>query len=210
MTRIKICGITNLEDAQLAAACGADAIGFVFADSLRRVAPEKAGEIMAQMEPFVTGVGVFVDAAVDEVRGALQVSGCMVAQLHGNEGEDYIQALSPYGVVKALRVGEKLDAGRAGRYKKARAILLDTYVPGQAGGTGRRFDLAVAGQMVRGGWRVIVAGGLTPENVGEVVASVRPYGVDVSSGVEAAPGRKDHDKVARFVAAVRAAERGAR
>lgn len=210
MTRIKICGITNLEDAQLAAACGADAIGFVFADSLRRVAPEKAGEIMAQMEPFVTGVGVFVDAAVDEVRGALQVSGCMVAQLHGNEGEDYIQALSPYGVVKALRVGEKLDAGRAGRYKKAGAILLDTYVPGQAGGTGRRFDLAVAGQMVRGGWRVIVAGGLTPENVGEVVASVRPYGVDVSSGVEAAPGRKDHDKVARFVAAVRAAERGAR
>jgi phosphoribosylanthranilate isomerase len=210
MTRIKICGITNLEDAQLAAACGADAIGFVFADSPRRVAPEKAGEIMAQMEPFVTGVGVFVDAAVDEVRGALQVSGCMVAQLHGNEGEDYIQALSPYGVVKALRVGEKLDAGRAGRYKKARAILLDTYVPGQAGGTGRRFDLAVAGQMVRGGWRVIVAGGLTPENVGEVVASVRPYGVDVSSGVEAAPGRKDHDKVARFVAAVRAAERGAR
>jgi phosphoribosylanthranilate isomerase len=210
MTRIKICGITNLEDAQLAAACGADAIGFVFADSPRRVAPEKAGEIMAQMEPFVTGVGVFVDAAVDEVRGALQVSGCMVAQLHGNEGEDYIQALSPYGVVKALRVGEKLDAGRAGRYKKAGAILLDTYVPGQAGGTGRRFDLAVAGQMVRGGWRVIVAGGLTPENVGEVVASVRPYGVDVSSGVEAAPGRKDHDKVARFVAAVRAAERGAR
>jgi len=210
MTRIKICGITNLEDAQLAAACGADAIGFVFADSPRRVAPEKAGEIMAQMEPFVTGVGVFVDAAVDEVRGALQVSGCMVAQLHGNEGEDYIQALSPYGVVKALRVGEKLDAGRADRYKKAGAILLDTYVPGQAGGTGRRFDLAVAGQMVRGGWRVIVAGGLTPENVGEVVASVRPYGVDVSSGVEAAPGRKDHDKVARFVAAVRAAERGAR
>jgi phosphoribosylanthranilate isomerase len=210
MTRIKICGITNLEDAQFAAACGADAIGFVFADSPRRVAPEKAGKIMAQMEPFVTGVGVFVDATVEEVRGALQVSGCVVAQLHGNEGEDYIQALSPYGVVKALRVGETLDAGGAGRYKKARAILLDAYVPGQAGGTGRRFDLAVAGQMVRGGWRVIVAGGLTPENVGEVVASVRPYGVDVSSGVEAAPGRKDHDKVARFVAAVRAAERGAR
>jgi phosphoribosylanthranilate isomerase len=217
MTRIKICGITNLEDAQCAADCGADAIGFVFAESPRRVSSALAREIMAEMEPFVTGVGVFVNETVEEVRGALQVSGCTVAQLHGDEDEDYLRALAPYAVIKALRVGleEPQVRGRTAvrpyeAYRRASAILLDTYVTGQAGGTGRRFDPAIAAEMVKEGWRVIVAGGLTPENVGEVVTSIRPYGVDVSSGVEAAPGKKDHDKVARFIEAVRAAERGGR
>ncbi len=206
MTRIKICGMTNREDALWAAECGADAIGFVFAESSRRVAVEAAGEIMAEMEPFVTGVGVFVNRTADEVRAALRVSGCTVAQLHGDEAEDDIRSLAPYGVIKAIRVGASLDETSIGRYKEARAILLDTYVAGQVGGTGRRFDPAVAARLVKEGWRVIVAGGLTPENVGGVVASVRPYGVDVSTGVEAAPGRKDRERVARFIAAVRAAD----
>ena len=207
MTWIKICGITNREDARWAVECGADAIGFQFAESPRRTTPEAAGEIMAELGSSVTGVGVFVDALVDEVRRALEVSGCTVAQPHGEEGEEYIETLAPYEVVKAIRVGASLDERSTGRYKRARAILLDTYVAGQVGGTGRRFDPAVAARLVQEGWRVIVAGGLTPENVRDLVAAVRPYGVDVSTGVEAVPGRKDREKVAGFIAAVRAADR---
>jgi len=206
MTWIKICGITNIEDARWAVERGAEAIGFVFAESPRRTTPEAAGEIMAELGSSVTGVGVFVEAPVEEVKRALEVSGCRVAQLHGEEGEEYIESLAPCEVIKAIRVGASLDERSTGRYKRARAILLDTYVAGQAGGTGRRFDPAVAARLVQEGWRVIVAGGLTPENVGDVVAAVRPYGVDVSTGVEGAPGRKDREKVAGFIAAVRAAD----
>lgn len=206
MTRVKICGITNLEDARWAAECGADAIGFVFAESRRRIAPEAAGKIMREMGPFVTGVGVFVDAPVEEVRRALEVSGCAVAQLHGEETAEQIEALRPYAVVKAIRVKDKVGPDALGRCRGARAILLDSYVEEAMGGTGQRFDLSIACELVNRGWRVIVAGGLTPENVGEVVATARPYGVDVSTGVEAGPGRKDREKVARFIANVRAAD----
>jgi phosphoribosylanthranilate isomerase len=204
MTRVKICGITNIEDARWAAECGADAIGFVFAESRRRIAPEAAGEIMREMGPFLTGVGVFVDAPVEEMRRALQVSGCTVAQLHGDETEEQIGALTPYAVVKAIRVKGGVARDVLRQCRGARAILLDTYAESAMGGTGQRFDLSIASELVSGGWRVIVAGGLTPENVGEVISAVRPYGVDVSSGVEAALGRKDPDKVAQFIAAVRA------
>jgi len=207
MTRVKICGITSLEDAQWAAQCGADAIGFVFAESPRQVTPQCARDILLRVEPFVTGVGVFVDRPVEGVKLILDITGCAVAQLHGNEPAECIGQLAPYAVIKAIRVGPALDATDFGRYKEARAILLDTYVEGRAGGTGRRFDAVLASRLVQEGWRVIVAGGLTPENVGEVIASVRPYGVDVSTGVESEPGRKDPEQVARFVAAVRAADR---
>jgi phosphoribosylanthranilate isomerase len=206
MTRIKICGITSPEDARWAADCGADALGFVFAESPRRITPERAGEILSGLGPFITGVGVFVNSPLEEVRSALEESTCTVAQLHGDEPVEYAQALAPYTTIHAIRVKSTLDVSAIGRYKDFRAILLDTYVAGQMGGTGRRFDPAVAARFVKEGWRVIVAGGLTPENVAEVIRSVRPYGVDVSSGVEAAPGRKDPEKVARFIAAVRAAD----
>lgn len=206
MTWIKICGITNIEDARWAVECGAEAIGFMFAESPRRTTPEAAGEIMAELGQSVTGVGVFVEAPIDEVKRALEVSGCSVAQLGGEEAEEYIDALAPKDVVKTIRVGASLDGRGLSRYKRARAIHLDTYVAGQMGGTGRRFDPAVAARLVQEGWRVIVAGGLTPENVGGVIVQVRPYGVDVSTGVEAAPGRKDRAKVAGFIAAVRAAD----
>ncbi len=206
MTRVKICGITNHEDAQWAAECGADAIGFIFADSPRRVTAERAREIVRDLGPLMSVVGVFVNCPEEEVRRTLEISGCTVAQLHGDEPESDIQSLEPYPVVKAFRVADSLDAQHVGRYKGARAILLDTYVPGRAGGTGRRFDPALAAHLVQEGWRVIMAGGLTPENVAEVVSSVHPYGLDVGSGVESAPGRKDPDKVARFIAAVRAAD----
>jgi phosphoribosylanthranilate isomerase len=212
MTRIKICGITNREDAEIAAACGVDAIGFVFAESPRRVTPEQAKEMLRGLDPFVVGVGVFVNSPAEEVRRILEFTGCEVAQLHGDEGPEYLEELAPYGVVKVVRVagaGGPTQAGSlcqlspAQRWKGARAILLDTLMDGKAGGTGERFDLRVAEAMVREGYRVIVAGGLTAENVAEVLRRVRPYGVDVSSGVEAAPGRKDQQKVKQFVEAVR-------
>ena len=206
MTLVKICGITSVEDAVAAASEGASFIGFVFAESPRRVSVDRAREIIRSCGPFVTTVGVFVNSTVDEVRRALDVTGCALAQLHGDESEDFIEALSPSRVIKAIRVGG--DTGSAREcYRKARAILLDTYVRGQAGGTGQRFDPSVAAELVRDGWRVIVAGGLTPGNVGEVVRTVRPYGVDVSSGVESSPGCKDREKVAEFIAAVHAADR---
>lgn len=209
MTRIKICGMTNYEDAEVAAASGADAIGFVFADSPRRVAPEVARDIMRELDPFVTGVGVFVDRPVAEVRATLEQTGCQVAQLSGNEPPDYADDLQPYRVVKAIRVAERLDETQVSRYKGVGAILLDTFVAGLAGGTGKRFAPALAVPLVEAGWRVIIAGGLTPDNVGDLVTSVRPYGVDVSGGVESGPGRKDHSKIAEFIAAVRAADRSA-
>jgi phosphoribosylanthranilate isomerase len=210
MTRIKICGITNTEDARWAEQCGADALGFVFAESPRRIAPEQAGAIMRELGPFITGVGVFVDRPADEVRRALEVSRCTVAQLHGDEPGDYTEALAPYGVIKAVRVRDKLDVSALAPYGAAKAILLDAYAEGAMGGTGQRFDLAVASRLVQEGWRVIVAGGLTPENVGEVISAVRPYGVDVSTGVEREPGLKDPDKVARFIAAARGCPERAR
>jgi phosphoribosylanthranilate isomerase len=207
MTRIKICGITNHEDGEWAAECGVDAVGFNFADSPRRVEPRRARDILGRLEPLVTGVGVFVDSTVEEIKRILDLTGCTVAQLHGDEPESYIAELAPRAVVKAIRVKGTLDGEGLAGYKEARAILLDTYVEGRAGGTGRRFEPEVAAQLVQEGWRVIMAGGLTPEYVRDVVSSVRPYGVDVSSGVESAPGSKDPAKVERFVAMVRAADR---
>jgi phosphoribosylanthranilate isomerase len=211
MTRIKVCGITNREDAEIAATCGVDAIGFVFAESPRRVAPEHARELLRGLDPFLVGVGVFVNSPVEEVRRVLELTGCSVAQLHGDEGPEYVEELAPYGVVKVVRVPRRGEDGAGVRREWAHpphscTVLLDTLVPEKMGGTGERFDLSVAEEMVREGYRVIVAGGLTAENVGEVVTRVRPYGVDVSSGVEVAPGRKDHQKVREFVEAVRVSD----
>jgi phosphoribosylanthranilate isomerase len=206
MTRIKVCGITNPEDAEAAAQCGADALGFVFAKSPRRIDPEQAREIIAALGPYVTAVGVFVNTPPDEAREVLEFTGCTVAQLHGDEEANYVDFLSPYAVVKAFRVGEDFHEAILTPYRRARAILLDTYVEGLLGGTGQRFETRVAAGLAVRGWRVIVAGGLNPGNVAEVVQAVQPYGVDVSSGVESAPGRKDHAKMREFVAAVRAAD----
>ncbi len=203
MTRLKICGLTTYEDAACAAEAGADALGFVFADSPRRIDPLHAWEILTALGPFVTGVGVFVDLPLPEVRALLDLTGCTVAQLHGHEPPADIDLLSPCPVIKAVRVTGALQEEELTPYRAARALLLDSYVPGKAGGTGQRFDPSIAADLVARGWRVIIAGGLTPDNVAEVVQTVRPYGVDVSSGVESAPGRKDHAKLQDFVAAVR-------
>jgi phosphoribosylanthranilate isomerase len=197
MVKVKICGITNVEDALHAADCGADALGFVFYDkSPRCLDPEAARGIIAELPPFVTAVGLFVNETPDRIRRITDFCGLDAIQLHGDEGPadcDY----APRRVVKALRVKEAASLQRLDEYTVS-AILLDAWVPGVYGGTGERLDWSLAAE-VAGRRRTILAGGLTPENVTEAVRTVRSYAIDVSSGVEAAPGKKDPEKVAAFI-----------
>jgi len=209
MVRVKICGITNLEDALAAAEAGADLLGFVFyPPSPRYVTLERAREIIAALrqsvgavrEPPLLTVGVFVDEELSRVREAIWKCDLDYAQLHGGEPPAYVAALGGRAI-KALRVRSAADVERLGAYQAA-AYLLDAYHPTKPGGTGEVWDWGLAVAAKRYG-PVILAGGLTPDNVAQVVRRVWPYGVDVSSGVESAPGEKDHDKMRRFVAAVR-------
>jgi phosphoribosylanthranilate isomerase len=197
MVRVKICGITNVEDARHAAACGADALGFVFyAQSPRCLSPETAREIIAELPPFITTVGLFVNETPERIRQIAGFCGLDILQLHGDEPPQQC-LFPPYRVVKALRVKDAASLARRGEYAVA-ALLLDAWVAGVYGGTGQAFDWKLAAQ-VACEQPVILAGGLTAENVAEAVRAVRPYAVDVSSGVEAAPGKKDPQKVAEFI-----------
>lgn len=201
MVRVKICGIMDLESALVAAAAGADALGFVFAPSPRRITPDHARNICRVLPPFITRVGVFVDAPADEVLTVVEYCGLDVVQLHGSESPDYCRALGRR-MIKAFRMGKGVLPTELADFP-VDAILLDTHVAGQMGGTGRPFDwqLAAGLKLPR---PLLLAGGLTPENVGRAVAMVRPYGVDVSSGVETGkPGQKDAEKIRRFIAAVK-------
>jgi phosphoribosylanthranilate isomerase len=197
MVKVKICGITNIEDALHAAGCGADALGFVFYDrSPRCFAPEVARQIIAELPPFVTAVGLFVNETLERIRQIADFCGLDVIQLHGDEGPADCD-FAPRRVVKALRV--KDAASLAGHEAfQVSALLLDAWVPGVYGGSGQAFNWELATVVARQR-PVILAGGLTAENVAAAVRTVRPYGVDVSSGVEASPGRKDPDKVAAFI-----------
>lgn len=201
--RIKICGITRIEDALAAIAAGADAIGFVFyAKSPRAVTPAQAGAIIAALPPFVTTVGLFVDMPRDELKQVLSVVPLDLLQFHGDESpEDCAGHGRPY--IKALRVkpGDDIAAAIAG-YPDASGILLDTYVPGIPGGTGEAFDWSLVPHDAAK--PLILAGGLTPENVDQAVRQVRPYAVDVSGGVEASKGIKDAAKVLAFIQRARA------
>jgi phosphoribosylanthranilate isomerase len=204
--RVKICGITRESDAQAAADAGADAIGLVFHPaSPRCVSLAVAASIVRSVGPFVTTVGLFVDAAPDRVREVLAYTGVHLLQLHGSETPDYC---AQFGVpfIKALRMAPGLDpAAAAARYPAAAGLLFDAWDPVVAGGTGAGFDwsrLPVLGQQP-----LILAGGLTPANVAVAVRQVRPYAVDVSSGVEAAPGIKDPQLLRDFIVAAKAASR---
>ncbi len=195
MVRVKICGITSLEDAFFAAATGADALGFVFAPSPRRVSLDQAFEIIRSLPPFVQTVGVFADADIEEViffRNRLRLD---LVQLSGSENDGYIRALGSR-VIKTVHVknGFKpwLDIHASA------TILLDTASDSLKGGTGKAFDWDLAADSAVGR-PIILAGGLTPENVATAVKKVKPYAVDVSSGVEIEPGRKDHDKLKSFI-----------
>lgn len=204
-TRVKICGITRPEDGIAAARLGADAIGLVFyAPSPRAVTVAQAQAVYAALPPFVSVVGLFVDAPVVEVREVLQAVPLDVLQFHGDEAPAYCATFDrPY--LKALRMREGLDvAAEARRYADAQGLLLDTYVPGEAGGTGRSFDWTRVPQALDK--PVILAGGLTPDNVAEAIAIARPYAVDVSGGVEQTKGIKSAEKMAAFMRGVESAQ----
>lgn len=204
MTRVKVCGITCAEDAAAAVAAGADALGFVFAAaSPRRIAPAAAGRIIATLPPFVAAVGVFVDQPAEEIEAIASACGLHAVQLHGAEPAALARALSR-PVIRAIRVRDERSLAPLASYP-ARAFLLDAYVPGQPGGTGRAIPWRLV-EGVRAPVPMILAGGLTPASVGEVVRRVRPYAVDASSGLERAPGRKDHRKLEEFIANVRSAD----
>jgi phosphoribosylanthranilate isomerase len=205
-TRVKICGITNVDDALAAVAAGADAIGLVFyPGSPRAVTTLVAQAICAALPPFVTSVGLFVDAEPALIREILRVVPLDLLQFHGAESPEVCtQFERPY--IKALRMRDDVElVQEAQRFRSASGLLLDTYRPGVAGGTGEVFDWQRIPPELRA--RIVLAGGLNPDNVGAAVAAIRPYAVDVSGGVEAAPGRKDARKIEEFIAAVDRADR---
>lgn len=201
MIRVKICGITNRDDALQAAAAGADALGFIFySQSPRQVTPEAAKRIIAQLPPLILAVGLFVDESPARVRKVVDFCRLDRVQLHGNEDPRRYH-LPPRQVIKALRVkGEESlsDPGFWDDYP----LLLDAWSEQSVGGTGRTFDWKLAARLSEK-YRIILAGGLNPENVAAAVAAVNPYGVDVASGVEQSPGIKDKNKVAAFIAAAK-------
>jgi phosphoribosylanthranilate isomerase len=199
MVRVKVCGITNLEDAFAAVAYGADAIGLVLAPSPRQVTVDEAGEIARQIPPFVTKVGVFVDESADDVNRIADQCGLDAVQLHGHEPEE-MTARIVTTVIKAIRVSTN-EPVESTAYPGC-VLLLDTYVPGTPGGTGITFDWALA-KDAAAHRPIVLAGGLTEDNVTSAIETVCPYAVDVSGGVEAEPGRKDHDKIARFIRAAK-------
>lgn len=204
-TRIKICGLTRVEDVVAAVEAGADACGFIFAESPRRVSVEQAARLAAEVPPNVERVGVFVDAEIEELESTVNQCGLTMVQLSGGESPEYCSAVC-VPTMKMLGVGTGFGIETAKAYRgRASAVLLDTYDPQRAGGTSRTFAWSQMG--VLPGWAsFFVAGGLTPENVGDAIRAMRPFGVDVSSGVESAPGVKDPLKIRAFCEAVRATD----
>jgi len=199
--RVKICGITRPEDGVLAARLGADAVGLVFhALSPRSVTVERARAIVASLPPFVTRVGLFVDAQLDAIEAVLSAVPLDILQFHGEErAEDCRCYGRPY--IKAIRMRSDVDLrGAAAAYHDAGALLLDAYVEGITGGTGQRFDWSRVPEYLPK--PIILAGGLTPDNVTQALALVNPYAVDVSGGVERDKGIKDEDKMRRFISRV--------
>ncbi len=194
--KVKICGLTNVEDALAAVEAGADAVGFVFAEGQRQVTPEQARAIIAELPPFVNTVGIFVNEDVDVVRQIADFCYLDLLQFQGDESPDYCTSFHRR-VLKGFKVKDETSLARLEAYDVA-AYLLDSYVAGQSGGTGHTFDW----ELVKGLTTtrpVILAGGLTPDNVSRAIAMLRPYAVDVSSGVERESGGKDHQKMVDFV-----------
>lgn len=210
-TRIKMCGITNIEDAEEGVRTGVDALGFIFAEnSPRYIEPEKARAIVARLPPFVDFVGVFVDREMDGVRDIVNLCGLTSVQLHGGESPEYCRQLaaaaSSFKILKAFRVGPSAVPADFQPYQDvARGFLLDTYAADRVGGTGKTFDWDIIASLDLKR-PVILAGGLTPENVGLAIREVQPFAVDINSGVEICPGRKDYDKLRRLVDEVRRAD----
>jgi phosphoribosylanthranilate isomerase len=204
-TRVKICGITRSEDAAAAAHAGTDAIGFVFyPKSPRYIDPARARAIAAELPPFISTVGLFVDADAQDVETCLRAFRLDCLQFHGDETPAYCRQ---FGVafLKAVRVKAGLDLLQYGTdFAAAQALLLDAFVDGVPGGTGQRFDWNLIPRNLP--LPIVLSGGLSPDNVSEAVRGVRPWAVDVSSGVESAKGIKDAEKIQRFIRGVRNAD----
>lgn len=199
--KVKVCGTTRLEDALWAVECGADAIGFIFyKKSPRCVTAKTAKDICSQLPPFVNRVGVFVNETADRINRIAERCGLNVVQLHGDESPGFCKKIK-VRVIKAVRVKNAASLKALSDYK-VDGFLLDTYQKDHWGGTGKVFDWQLARKAKKAG-PVILAGGLNPRNVNDAVRQVQPYGVDVSSGVEASPGKKDRKKVKAFLKAVR-------
>ena len=202
--RVKICGITSAADAIAAVDAGADALGFMFFEnSKRNVLPGVAAGIIRELPPFISKVGVFVNPTVEFVKKAIETSGIDTLQFHGEERPEFCAQFG-LKVIKAFRI-RHADSLRAALNYRSHAWLLDSYVDGQHGGTGVAFNWDIAVEATKLSRMVILAGGLKVETVAEAVRKVRPYAVDVSGGVEAAPGRKDHRKIREFIAAAQSA-----
>jgi phosphoribosylanthranilate isomerase len=203
MVFTKVCGITNPRDAREAADAGADAIGLIFAESLRRVDVEEARKVTIALPDGVLKVGVFVDAEPEEVLSTAREVGLDLAQLHGDETPETVATIRNAGlpVMKAFRVRNAEALGALERYE-ADLFMLDAWSAKARGGTGTRFDWGLA-KSVKGRGNIVVSGGLTPENVREAVEFFEPYGVDASSSLEERPGKKDGKLVRRFVRAAK-------
>ncbi|MBI4464218.1 MAG: phosphoribosylanthranilate isomerase [Acidobacteria bacterium] len=217
MVHVKICGIRHAEDAAVAVEAGASALGFNFwSGTPRYIAPEEAARIIEGLEGLraavprdIWRVGVFVDEALERVLEIAAETGISVLQLHGSESPEYLERLGSWpkikAIIKALRVSDDFQPEQLLRYRSANAFLLDGFVAGMHGGTGKSFDWTRAEKAASFG-KIILAGGLNPDNVGMAVRQVRPWGVDVCSGVEITPGKKDPQRIWEFIQAVRAAE----
>ncbi|WP_243270083.1 phosphoribosylanthranilate isomerase [Thermanaerosceptrum fracticalcis] len=209
MVWIKICGITNLADAETATAFGANALGFVFAPSKRKVEPDTARQIIKALPPEVEKIGVFVNEEVARVKEIANYCGLTGLQLHGEESPDYCSYFRNYDVIKAFRVSNYIDWQSIKPYvvnQCINKILLDTYVPQQLGGTGKTFPWEIVGEQE---WEVpvIIAGGLNAGNAALAVRLGKPFGVDVASGVEKEPGKKDPVKLKAFIEKARGLEK---
>jgi phosphoribosylanthranilate isomerase len=206
MTRVKICGLTRLEDAQLAVQHGAWALGVImWPDSPRHCTPQQAADIASEYRRSAEIVGVFVDAKLDYVTEVVEATGMTMVQLHGDEGQQYAEEVARRTgarVIKALRVKNRSVLSDLKLFRDVDYHLLDTYKAGMPGGTGETFDWSFVRERAELS-PLILSGGLTPENVGEAIDVVAPFGVDVSSGIESAPGVKDPDKMRAFFEAVR-------
>jgi phosphoribosylanthranilate isomerase len=203
--KVKICGITNAPDALAAVEAGADALGFMFYEpSSRNVSVRQATEIIRELSPFIIKVGVFVDAPEDLVMRAISDCGLNMLQFHGNETPEYC---TQFGLMsmKAFRVRDAGSLNSLQQYP-TEAWLLDAFAADKLGGTGEKFNWELAIEAKKLGRPVFLAGGLTPANVADAVRMVQPYAVDVSSGVEAAPGKKDHVKIREFIQAAKGVE----
>jgi phosphoribosylanthranilate isomerase len=207
MTLIKICGITNLDDALAAVAAGADSLGFNFyKPSPRYITPQNAREIVAQLPAQVLTAGVFVNEETPEsVRNIATEAGVAALQLHGDESPGYCRELADCFVIKTLAVSTGFDSRMVQAYE-TEAIMLDTKDKALRGGTGRRFDWSIATQVNELGRKLFLAGGLSPENIAEAIRTVRPYAVDACSALEDRPGIKNHKRMRAFVDAARSVQ----